>query len=780
MFFLESFFSILRGLMALFLCSLALFTLFLVVFLVLRWYVGLRFLRRDIARVLRGLAKGVVVLRNSLFVKVCVACLSIGEQRAFSRELGDRGLSPDEAFLHNFAILLSNLAGRSVNISLVICKRGSVLRRYILVSASGLFLGRVLRRVVLVRDSLSSYLSSLGFKLNPVSRDDLIELLRPGIFIYPKISLTLSETHSRLTKIDSTLLTAVKNAILNPQSDYTLMISLKKFPMVKASRSTREKGIVEELRTLKYKFGVSLFIPSSRLLKDVAHAGAFMSNILNYFIPIATVEKVSRKENAIRTSIVQFSAYPRWNISLKFDARNAGICKIWTFTGFLTFLLASVEEEVLPDLLVSDEFSKGDIEIGYQLIGGRAVKPFYINISDLSRHILIVGPTGAGKTSLAKIMIFELLRRRDRPAIWIFDFHGEYEGLRENGFIVISPGKADAPLGLNIFNPGAEDPEIYACFISELLSEIVRGISEGFSPQMERIVTSAVHETVLDQNLRSPLHFLYKVYEICEELGTEIPSAKFSLHAIMNRMKAVFSGVAKHVFWVTGTNINVRDLLGKDIVFDLSYFSSKEPTKKALWILANVILRYLYSEILNSEMISDKPRIFVILEEARYIAPAIKKSETAYMYAAEDLAVLGRKYGISLCFITQSPNSISRDIIDNAGTIFMMGEGPSDLIREALSLPDTRYLQIMPAREALVKMSTRSALMHIKLKDITGVQPSLSGERIPGAEEVIQEIRRNYRQIPIPYEKFVLKLISREISLEKIHEIISGDSNGHT
>jgi len=585
--------------------------------------------------------------------------------------------------------------------------------------------------------------------------------------VIPKIVLSIEPSKAQLVKINSTMLASIKNTIMHSPSDYTLLIVFRRFPKI-SERELREESNRSRIKT--YKFGVYLFYDIPEILSKPVAPSSLMGSIINYLIPIADVKKIGGKSKLLRTSMAQFVIYPRDSIRLLFEVMYADKSCAWTFMGLLSFMLASVEEEVLPRMIISDDLSRGDIKVGYQLVSGRRVKPFYLNVKDLSRHILIVGPTGAGKTTLAKIMISQLINLDESPAVWVFDFHGEYTFLRDFGFIVISPGKEDIPLGLNIFDPRSEEPEIYAYFLSGLLSELVRGASEGFSPQMERIVSTAISDVVLsgEENRRSPLFFLYRIADLCEELSTEIPSAKFSLHAIFNRLKSIFSGVAKHVFWVTKTNLDIKSLLKRNIVFDLSYFSSKEPTKKALWILVNVLLRYLYSEIIgNFELSDDRPRIFIVLEEARYVAPAMRKEESAMMYAAEDLVVLGRKYGISLCFITQSADSISKDVIDNAGTLFMMGDAPPEIIREAFSHVDSRYLQIMPAREALVKMSTRSVLTHIRLIDPDSL-PAPRRFPSPEIEGIIQNLRENYSPIRLPYEKFILKLITREISLGEL------------
>ena len=742
----------------------AAFILLALVFLYNKYVVS-RFLSSSVSETLAFMRNGVLVFRPSRLSWGCLSFICISEGRRSSSALSIDGISLNEALIHNFVITLNNIMNIPVTISLLIRREKSSLLRYLIISSRSIFLRKALKRVIRAREALSSYLSSLGFVISSPNKEDYRKLLECGLFFMPKfrLSFRMGKDDEKFEKIDSTTLSTIKNLLFNLPDDHGIMLVIKRFPWV--DNVSRENG--DEV--FHYKFGLYLFCPEKIIESFRKISTAILSSVLNTFLLTALVKKTSRSR-IIRSSVSQLAIFPRNNIVLETQKFAASTCRTKVFSGILNFLLASVEEKVLPRLIIFDEMSTGNIKLGHQLMNGQPVKPFCIGIDDLRRHLLIVGPTGAGKTTLAKIIIYQLLKLRKRPAIWILDFHGEYVSLRDLGFIVISPGKEEAPLGLNIFDPGSEDPEIYANFLSGLLNELVKSVSDSFSPQMQRIVSAAIYDVVMDENekRRNPIFFLQKVFDICEELSPEIPSAKLSLHAILNRLKVIFSGVARHVFWVTKTNIDVKSLLGMDIVFDLSYFSARDPTKKALWIFVNVLLRYIYSEIIGEEkLITEDPRVFIIIEEARYVAPAIKKNDESIVYAAEDLVLLGRKYGISLCFITQSADNISRDIISNAGAVFMMGDAPREIIDKALSHTTTKYLQIMPAREALVKISTKSALMHVKLDDISQLEIP-HRIRKPENDVVLQELRNNYSPIGMPYERFVLKLTMREITASEL------------
>ena len=744
--------------------------IFLTVFIIHKYTIR-RFIRSDLSGFLRDSYKGLFIFRLHFFYWVCISVFELGEAHTTYDELIRKGVSPDTASYHSFITFLSGLV-RAVNFSLMIKKEKENLRRYIIISKRGFFLKRTLSKLLTEVSALKSYLKSSGFLLRPLSKEESQGFLfSSGFFIRQKIVFEKEKMPVKEIKHDITSIMGIKNLLLNRQSEYALILNVKKFPKIRKvlEKDNRTK---KEIPTQSYKFGVYTFYYNKEQHQDAIYHASFILSLLGHILSRFSVKKSPGKLKLERSGILQYTSCGPDNIVVKFGIDCIEEAKQDFFGGILSLLLACVEERVAPNLNLSDSFSQGDLFIGYQMVGKKKVMPFYLDIDDLSRHFLIVGPTGAGKTTLTKILIKGLLNKTNRPAIWIFDFHGEYLNLRNKGFFVISPGSRENPLALNIFNPGAEEPEIYFNFLSELLSDIVRGVSEGFSPQMERLITSAVYDTVLSEDARNPLYFLNRVYELSEELSMDVPSAKFSFHAIINRLKIIFSGIAGHVFWVPKTNINMKELLERDVIFDMSYFSSKEPTKKALWILVNVLLRYLYTELVNMDGLFGSPRVFIVIEEARYVAPKKQGENMQHTSAAEDLAILGRKYGISLCFITQSASSISRDIVDNAGTIFMMGDGPREIINDVLSNINAKYLQLMPTGEVLIKMNTKSAIVHVKLKE-----PEYSQKEEIAylwIEDLEDRFLRSYQHIPISYETFVQKLISKEIARDNIREIISG------
>ncbi|MEM0373354.1 MAG: ATP-binding protein, partial [Sulfolobales archaeon] len=79
-----------------------------------------------------------------------------------------------------------------------------------------------------------------------------------------------------------------------------------------------------------------------------------------------------------------------------------------------------------PDLVERAlNLSNGDIKIGFLDIPGINAK-VSINSYDLNYHMIVIGTTGAGKTSFIKNLIMAMVNSRSRSKVFIFDATGDY------------------------------------------------------------------------------------------------------------------------------------------------------------------------------------------------------------------------------------------------------------------------------------------------------------------------------------------------------------------
>ena len=449
------------------------------------------------------------------------------------------------------------------------------------------------------------------------------------------------------------------------------------------------------------------------------------------------------------------------------------VLSLLDYQEFAKKMVILLNEYFIEHSLHSDKFiplnsrSNGDIFVGFQLYMGAKSIPFYLKNEDLIRHTFIVGPSGKGKTTLAKIMIEEIVKR-GLGIVWVIDFHGEYAYLKDYGFELIRPGHFDTPLGLNIFDPPYESHESYATFITNLFIELMSDSSD-LSPQMERALSISVSETIRDyrDGYRNPVGFIYNLWKWANGAkNSDVSNPILTFYAIINRLNTFFSGAVRSVFWVKRNNVNIEMLLRRNVVIDLSELNRQGASKKELMLFVNVFLRFILSYLFKRGIQSDS-KVFLFIEEAKYLVPWRNRESSANTTVLEDFAVLARKYGLFLITITQSVSSISRDILENSGTKILFGTDGLKELNLALGSEIEMVLNTLPPKQAIVLLGAESAMVHVEIRDYSQELPKKEAKKIYYGDRVIQD----YEPILIPFEKVIDMIVNDETDILEVVEM---------
>ncbi|MEO0153686.1 MAG: DUF87 domain-containing protein [candidate division WOR-3 bacterium] len=108
-----------------------------------------------------------------------------------------------------------------------------------------------------------------------------------------------------------------------------------------------------------------------------------------------------------------------------------------------------------------------------------------ISFDKLNRHLIILGATGVGKTTLCKKIIKKVMKRNNLP-IYILDAHGEYDNLTTNNLfekifnkllkkeeMKIEKITFDDRTTFNPFDPWNINPKRYIVFLTNTLKDIL-------------------------------------------------------------------------------------------------------------------------------------------------------------------------------------------------------------------------------------------------------------------------------------------------------------------
>lgn len=610
------------------------------------------------------------------------------------------------------------------------------------------------------------------------------------INLMPKKAISVKLSANKINDIYSSLIQLIENTFAQFSNDILFVMTLSNYKRTKRkSKKMNANNLSKSENKFRYSIGIKISYgislehiskekkPLSNLFESISKLETSAKSIINHFLSYNITEK-----NYDYTQRIKISSFIELLLSkpiIVVETETKNLIESLIVKAINIFNTLSRVNISIPRLSIINEFASGDIFIGYQLDDNRETIPFKLRLEDIKRHIVITGPSGKGKTRLTRVIVEELLKKySDKIKIWIFDFHGEYLDIAlTHNFSIMVPGHEKTPLGINLFDPLNENTDTYVSFILRIFEESLRSIENPFSPQMERIISLAINETVLKTSNRSPKTFILNLWKWSKELIDEIPSALQSFHAIINRVRTLFTGLIGRVFWVEKSNINPQKLIKHNIIFDLSFLTRHGTLKRDLMILINTMLRYVINEIIREGyQNTDLPRIFLVIEEGRYLVPWKKKDDYSNTSTLEDIAILARKYGITLCTISQSSASISQEILENAGTFFLLGGEPPAIEKSLYQGEIEQYMHVMPPRDCIVRTTSHPALLHVRIRPVTVRRISRDKYNVI-VEKSSSYLKENYQPIFPSFEEFIRSLLTSSINSSDISHIRKIHSN---
>lgn len=275
----------------------------------------------------------------------------------------------------------------------------------------------------------------------------------------------------------------------------------------------------------------------------------------------------------------------------------------------------------------------------------------------VSRHLAILAMTGAGKSNTVSVVVDGLLKHNG--CVLIFDMHSEYT-------------KTSFPNGkVNIISP--EINPIYMSF-----SEIKKlaNIQEKAILQ-ERIFRLAYTEAKkrIKNGFLNSMDFLSIIEAILNEYLSEdndtvgnTSKDKKPVLDVLNKLEDM-SIKYKHILNLNSANLISSLELSSANILDLGNIDESA----AEVIVSHVLRNSLESRkkfVRNDSDALLKYPVFFVIEEAHILAP--KNRNTPSKYWISRIAREGRKFGLGLCFVSQSPKSLDPDSLSQANNMIIL------------------------------------------------------------------------------------------------------------
>ncbi len=311
--------------------------------------------------------------------------------------------------------------------------------------------------------------------------------------------------------------------------------------------------------------------------------------------------------------------------------------------------------------------------------------PVYVNATKmLSRHSAILAVTGAGKSNTVAIIASRLAEAGG--SIILFDMHNEYD---ED----IAPGKVrveEARVRPDIFSPHE---------IADMAD-----IQETASNQ--RMILSDLHSTYWEAfnsmglSPDAPVNMLTAIIEVLQRLTGTRTAGHQSSDSQQERLVAKMLEIANRrgiVKKIVGNDAALKVLWKLEKLRDRyrSFFSvDKEPLKLGDLVqrgkltivkmasldlkMADMLVAHIVGRIFearknktigSSGETIERP-VLIVLEEAHLLIPARGKTETKSM--ASRIAREGRKFGVSLCLVSQRPTKLDEDVLSQMNSKFIL------------------------------------------------------------------------------------------------------------
>jgi len=285
-----------------------------------------------------------------------------------------------------------------------------------------------------------------------------------------------------------------------------------------------------------------------------------------------------------------------------------------------------------------------------------------LNINKMvSRHLAILAMTGAGKSNTVSVLIDGLLEHNG--CILIFDMHSEYSGAKfENGEInIIEPNINPIYMSFDEIKGLANIPSsahIQERYFRESYREANAIIQEGTSDTKDFI---EIMRRILD-----------KWYNTETFRGKDLnASEKSRIMDVINKVEDL-QNKYNSLLNINSGNILSQLKLGTANVLDLGQTDESAAEVIVSHILRNALKarkNFIHRSGNSYEKSLSFP-IFFIIEEAHILAPKNRNPQSKYWISR--VAREGRKFGLGLCLVSQSPKSVDSDTLSQANNMIIL------------------------------------------------------------------------------------------------------------
>ena len=359
------------------------------------------------------------------------------------------------------------------------------------------------------------------------------------------------------------------------------------------------------------------------------------------------------------------------------------------------------DKPILPP--PSPESTKGELHLGKVIYPERPYSDFGLNRRELTKHVLITGMTGTGKTTAA----LQLLKQLDYKGVpfLVFDWQREYKKLRKSiGQVKILKTGMDSGFRFNPLKPPKGTPILE--WLPKLVDVINHAFLGGYGTEYilrDVLLKAYKHTKTLEGSGEYPTFNLVRQYLKKNLLkGRQEWWNQTAIRILENRTYAGGLGPTLK----NETNTNLKPLLKQKSIIEPDRLSENDKT-----FLAEALLLWIY-EYRKNQGETKRLRHAIIIEEAHNLLSKAKERRAGTETIMEATLRMIRKFGESVVAIDQEPSKLSDSIKANTNTkiCFTLGNGKDirDTVQSMeLSLEQRKYLDVLQVGQAIMKVKGR-------------------------------------------------------------------------
>ena len=339
--------------------------------------------------------------------------------------------------------------------------------------------------------------------------------------------------------------------------------------------------------------------------------------------------------------------------------------------------------------------------------------PVYLMTDELlGKHFSILGTSGSGKSCALSVILRSILDDNPSGHVVLLDPHNEYSQAFGDRANVITTEELQLPFWLLNFEEIAEvlcspEPSSREAEMG-ILKEAIIAAKLSFAGDTDEAEYLTV-DTPVPFRLSSLVQHIDKAMGDFERAEQIRPYLR--IKSRINRLR----GDRRYAFMFSG--VSVRDTMA-DIVCNIlripvdqrpiTIFDLSGVPSEIVDVLVSLLCRMIFDFAMWSVRGQVVPVLVVCEEAHRYIPRDPTAGFGPTRKAISRIAKEGRKYGVSLCLVTQRPSELSETILSQCNTLFalrMSNDRDQEFVRRALPESAAGMMNALPAlrtQEAVV------------------------------------------------------------------------------